>query len=241
VSPQVVERQSDAVGVVAHDALPPDFAKIPEGHPRGAVLASVAGTPQAREALIDNNIPQTAEVSRTATTYRATYEGAPRFESIEGTPLHDAVNSPVPVIQVDPKTYYALEDGVSFTGASPNGPWSVATTVPAVIYTIAPSSPLHYVTYVRVYSATPQAVTVGYTPGYYGTVVAPNNVVVYPRVYVGRTGPPRPTPTATARDSAGALSRASGSASASAPVRRQSRAWCSMYTRPRALMSFTRR
>ncbi len=101
------------------------------------------------------------------------------------------MNSPVPVIQVDAKTYYALEDGVWFAGVSPNGPWSVATSVPAVIYTIPPSSPLHYVTYVRVYGATPQNVTVGYTPGYYGTVVAPTDVVVYgtgyvyPPVYVG--------------------------------------------------------
>ncbi len=183
---------------VAHDALPADFAKIPESHPRGAALASVAGTPQAWEALIDNNIPQTAEVSRTATTFRATYEGAPRFESVEGTPLQSAVNSPVPVIQVDAKTYYALEDGVWFTGASPNGPWSVATSVPAVIYTIPPSSPLHYVTYVRVYNATAQNVTVGYTPGYYGTAVAPTNVVVYgtgyvyPPVYVGSYWYPPP-------------------------------------------------
>ena len=99
----------------------------------------MAGTPPSREALIDNNIPQTAEVSRTTATFRATYEGAPLFEGIEGTPLHSAVNSPVPVIQVDPKTYYALEDGVWFTGASPNGPWSVATAVPAVIYTIPPA------------------------------------------------------------------------------------------------------
>jgi hypothetical protein len=41
------------------------------------------------------------------------------------------------------------------------------------------SSPLYYVTYVRVYSATPDYVVVGYTPGYLGTVVAPGGVVVY--------------------------------------------------------------
>ena len=38
---------------------------------------------------------------------------------------------------------------------------------------------MHYVTYVRVYGSTPQVVYVGYTPGYYGTVVAPTTVVVY--------------------------------------------------------------
>jgi len=45
-------------------------------------------------------------------------------------------------------------------------PWVVAASVPAVIYTIPASSPLHYVTYVRIYEATPQVVYVGYTPGY---------------------------------------------------------------------------
>jgi hypothetical protein len=185
---------------VPHDKLPAAFTRIPETHPRGAVLASVPGTPQAKEALIDNSIPQTAEVSRTTTTYRATYDGAPKFQPIEGTPLQSAVNSPEPVIQIDAKTYYSLKDGVWFVAPAPMGPWTVATTVPAVIYTIPVSSPLHYVTYVQVYGSTPQTVYVGYTPGYYGTVVAPSTVVVYgtgyayPPVYVGAYWyPPPPT------------------------------------------------
>jgi hypothetical protein len=183
---------------VPHDKLPAAFAKIPATHPRGAVLASVPGTPQAKEALIDNSIPQTAEVSRSATTFQATYDGAPKFQLIEGTSLYYAVNSPVPVIQVEAKVYYALKDGVWFTATAPMGTWAVATTVPAAIYTIPASSPLHYVTYVHVYSSTPQTVYVGYTPGYYGTVVAPTNVVVYgtgyvyPPVYVGTYWYPPP-------------------------------------------------
>src|SRR5207245_7746166 len=44
--------------------LPGDFARIPESHPKGAVLASVPGTPQARQAVIANDIPQTATISR---------------------------------------------------------------------------------------------------------------------------------------------------------------------------------
>jgi hypothetical protein len=67
-----------------------------------------------------------------------------------------------------------------------------------VIYTIPVSSPLYHVTHVHVYSATPQTVYVGYTPGYYGTVVAPSSVVVYgtgyvyPPVYVGAYWYPPP-------------------------------------------------
>jgi hypothetical protein len=164
---------------VPHDKLPPDIAKIPETHPRGTVLASVPGTPQAQEALIDNSIPQTATVDRATTKLTVTYDGAPQLKPIEGTPLQYVVNAPVPVIQVDASTVYAVKDAVWFVGTSLNGPWAVATSVPAVIYTIPASSPMHYVTYVRVYGSTPQVVYVGYTPGYYGTVVAPTTVVVY--------------------------------------------------------------
>jgi hypothetical protein len=63
--------------------------------------------------------------------------------------------------------------------SSATGPWVVATSVPAVIYSIPASSPLHYVTYVQVYGSTPDQVYVGYTPGYLGTEVCPDRVVVY--------------------------------------------------------------
>jgi hypothetical protein len=55
----------------------------------------------------------------------------------------------------------------------------VASSVPEVIYTIPLSSPIHYVTYVRVYGTTPTEVYVGYTPGYLGTVASSDGVVVY--------------------------------------------------------------
>ena len=51
--------------------------------------------------------------------------------------------------------------------------------MPAIIYTIPPTSPLYYVTFVHVYGSTAQVVYVGYTPGYLGTVVTPAGVVVY--------------------------------------------------------------
>ncbi len=67
---------------VSGDRLPPDFARIPESHPKGEVLASVPGTPQAREAVIANDIPQTATISRRA-QLDVRYDGAPRFKAIE--------------------------------------------------------------------------------------------------------------------------------------------------------------
>lgn len=159
--------------------LPSDLAKIPLDHPRANALVSVPGTPQAEEAVIANSIPQTSTIRRSEATLDVPYDGVPRFEPIEGTPLQYAVNSPMPVIGIDANTYYCVQNGVWFVATSPTGPWVVATSVPAVIYSIPPSSPLYYVTYVRVYGFTPDYVYEGYTPGYLGTVVSPEGVVVY--------------------------------------------------------------
>ncbi len=98
------------------------------------------------------------------------------------------MNAPLPVIEVDPGSFYALDNGVWFVSNSAFGPWSVATWVPPVIYTIPRSSPLHYVTYVRVYEATPEVVYEGYTPGYVGSYVAPGSTVVYGSGWYYRPG-----------------------------------------------------
>ena len=163
---------------VAPDKLPADFAQIPATHEKANVLVSVAGTPQAKEALIANSIPQTETVSRT-TTMNVSYDGAPQFKPIENTTLQYAVNTSTPVIVVNSNSYYAVYNGVWFVATSAAGPWAVAATVPTIIYSIPVSSPLHYVTYVKIYGSTPEVVYVGYTPGYYGTVVTSSNVVVY--------------------------------------------------------------
>ena len=165
---------------VAARALPGDFARIPPTEPAGAVLASVAGTPQAKEAVIENAIPQTATVPRAnGPTFTPEFDGHPQHRPITGTPLAYVANSPTPVIRVAPKSYFAVEAGVWFEATSVFGPWQVATSVPEVIYSIPASSPLHHVIYVRIYSATPRAVEVGYTPGYTGTLITSEGVVVY--------------------------------------------------------------
>ena len=170
---------------VPPDSLPADFAKIPPDDPKADVLVSVAGTPQAKEAAIAASIPQTATVSRSKASLRVSYAGdVPEFRPIAGTPLAYAANTPVPVIRVDAEHYFAVSKGVWFVALVPAGPWRVADAVPAVIYTIPAASPLHYVTYVRIYSATPEVVVVGYTPGYLGVVVSPAGTVVYGTGYV---------------------------------------------------------
>ena len=164
---------------VENDRLPADFAKIPEKHPAGSVLASVAGTTQAKEAAIADEIPQTAQVRRSETTIQTQYDGDPAWEDIEDTSLSYARNSPTPVIRVAPDSYFAVDDGVWYTASAPLGPWIVATDIPLAIYSIPISCPIHYVTYVRVYRSSPEFVWVGYTPGYLGACLAPWGTVVY--------------------------------------------------------------
>jgi hypothetical protein len=160
--------------------LPENFAAIPESSPKAGVLVSVPGTGPAKEALIANAIPQTAVITRKEAQLLVEYDGEPQFTNIEGTELQYAANTATPVIRVDASHYYAVENAVWFVGAAPVGSWAVATSVPAAIYSIPPSSSLHYVTYVKVYRSTPEVVDVGYTPGYYGTVVSSTtSTVVY--------------------------------------------------------------
>lgn len=165
---------------VSGSELPADIATIPDRSPKAGVKASIAGTTQARQALIADAVPQRTKINRHETKLRTPIvDGDSKLEPIDGTTLSYVVNSPVPIIVSNPPTeYYAIEDGVWFVGTSIAGPWRVAARVPPAVYTIPPSSPLHYVTYVRIYEATADDVSVGYTPGYLGTVVS-DGVVVY--------------------------------------------------------------
>jgi hypothetical protein len=147
--------------------LPADFAKIPQDHPEAKVLVSVANTSQANEALISNEIPQTATVSKSQATFNATYDGDPKFKKISNTDLEYAVNASAPVIQ-DGDQFYACDNAVWFEAAGPFGPWAVATHVPDEIYAIPSNSPVYNVTYVKVYDQDNDDVTFGYTPGYMG-------------------------------------------------------------------------
>jgi hypothetical protein len=164
---------------VAATALPADFANIPNDSPKENVRASVPGTRQAREAVIANDIPQTAQVDRAQARFQPQISGDPEVKPIPETGLSFVSNSPTPIIMVSPTAWYAVQDGVWFTASAVQGPWVVATAVPAAVYAIPPSSPVHYATYVKIYNVTPQYVTVGYTYGYMGTVVSADGVVVY--------------------------------------------------------------
>jgi hypothetical protein len=130
--------------------LPADFAKISLEHPRSRVLASVPGTPQAAEAVLLAQVPQTARVNRKQVRApEVIYQQQPQFEPIAGTSVSRAVNTDKDIIKFG-DSYYMCFQGVWFTGQSATGPWTLADSIPQQIYEIPASSPAHHVTYVTV-------------------------------------------------------------------------------------------
>ncbi len=153
---------------VPNDELPEPFSDVPEESVNGAILSQVAGTQQAREAVLDNTIPQTAAINRDDTSFSVEYDGKPDFAPIEEISVEYAQNTSAAVFRYG-NLYYACDDGVWYVSNSATGPWGVATEIPDAIYKIPASNPHHNVTYVKVYDVTPQVVYVGYTPSYYGS------------------------------------------------------------------------
>lgn len=181
---------------VAADKLPEDFKRIPPGSVKGDVLAHVAGTEPASDALLDSYVPQTAAIDRKKVAKpQVEYDGEPRFEPVEGTSMTYAVNTPYSVLKVE-QSYYCCDDAVWYVSSAPIGPWEVCDLVPPAIDTLPPSCPVYPVKYVYVYESTPDVVYCGYTPGYVGCYTYHGAVVfgtgyVYP-AWVGTAYYPRP-------------------------------------------------
>jgi hypothetical protein len=147
--------------------LPKDFMQISESSDKAHVLASIAGTDEANDAIAESYIPHTATISKEKFEYKPQYDGNPKFEEVDGVPnLFYAVNTADQCVRLDSK-YYLCYKGAWYSSSSPHGPWYVCSEVPDEIYNIPPSNPLYNTTYVEVYDDTPGYIEVGYTPGYY--------------------------------------------------------------------------
>lgn len=156
---------------VSSDALPEAFKNIPPNSPKGEARASIAGTDEAEEAILDASIPQTAAVKvGPAPDVSVNYDGKPQFQAVNGTDMQYAVNTSDPIFK-EGTMYYACKDGVWYTAADPNGPWSVSSSTPNGIDKLPPSNPHYNTKYVYIYQTTPQIVYVGYTPAYMGTYI----------------------------------------------------------------------
>jgi len=180
---------------IAANTLPADFSKIPEGSKKDNVLASVAGTDAAREAVMDAQIPQTAKVDRKNASTDVTYDGNPQFENINGTSMQYAVNTQNSVIRYRDR-YYTVDKGVWFEAPTATGPWSVCVNRPEEVDIIPPSYPVYNMKYVYIYDSNPDWVYTGYTPGYLNAYIYGPTVVYgtgfYYRPWYGHHFYPRP-------------------------------------------------
>ncbi len=157
---------------VASDKLPENFARIPEDSEIGHLLVSIAGTEQAKEAVLDAQIPQTSAIQRDNVDLKVEYDGQPQFETVKGTSskVEYAVNTGESVFKVQ-SHFYCCHEAVWYESKNASGPWEVCDDVPDEIYTIPPENPHYNVKYVQVYESTPQVVYVGYYPGYRGSYI----------------------------------------------------------------------
>ncbi|MBL0057770.1 MAG: hypothetical protein IPP35_01270 [Elusimicrobia bacterium] len=164
---------------VAADKLPEDFAKIPANSSRAGVLPFIAGTPQAREAVLDASVPQTAAVKKGPADVKVVYDGAPKWKAVEGMEKNEvayAENTADAIFKVKNR-YYLCKEAVWYEAAQPEGPWSVAVSIPSELNKLPPSTPNYQSSYVYIYESTPEVVYVGYTPGYMGCYVYGPTVV----------------------------------------------------------------
>jgi len=162
----------------ATTSLPPDFARIPDDDPHAFVRDSVPGSPDAADAVQLASVPHRATVQRDQLTLSVSYTGAPRFLPIPPTAMSYAANTPESVLLVDGR-YYCCHQAVWFVAPTPTGPWSVASSVPAEVYTIPADSPMFPLTFVHIDSATDSAVSVSYTSGYEGEYVAQTGTLMF--------------------------------------------------------------
>ena len=129
------------------------------------------GTPEAAEAVLLAQIPETATVAKNLQAPPVSYQGTPEFQPVEQTTVQRAVNTDKDIIKVG-DLYYMCFQGVWFMSRTPTGPWEVTGEVPKAIYTIPVSSPSYSVTYVVVQSSTPTTVVYVASPAYSGVMVA---------------------------------------------------------------------
>jgi len=148
--------------------LPASFAKIPPDSDIGEMRASVPGTDEAEDALLDAEIPQTTAVKRAGARLDVPYDGDPKFVPIEGTKTAYAINTPTAVLRIEGR-YYACDNAVWYVSDSPTGPWVLADSVPSdELDQIPPSAPVYNTKYVRIYDSNQDEVVDGYTEGYEG-------------------------------------------------------------------------
>ena len=153
---------------VPSDKLPDGFASIPRGSQIAHLRSSVAGTPEAEEAVLSARVPKIEAVDRNEKpSLQVTYDGEPEFRRVKDTSVAVAVNTSSSVFRQEDE-YFLCEDAVWYVSDSPHGPWTVSSRRPEGIEELPAGNPQYHTKYVYIYDSTPDVVYVGYTPGYFG-------------------------------------------------------------------------
>lgn len=147
--------------------LPAAFSAIPEKGEWSTLRVHIAGTPEANEAVAQQQVPQTARVPRT-NTITVEFDGEPQWVKVQDLVVEYAKNSADAVFRLSGPQYFACRDGVWYQAPDHKGPYTVATSVPDALKRLPPDCPYHNVSYVYVYESDPTYVWCGYTPGYMG-------------------------------------------------------------------------
>lgn len=157
--------QSNQWTFVSPDSLPVDFYNIGDDTPVSNILAHIPGTKEAKMAVLETQIPQTAEIDRHSTNYQVTYDGKPTFKKIQDTEMLYAINTEKDVLLIN-GTFYSCDNGIWYESKDANGPWIVSIRRPSEVDDIPLEYPIHRVKYVYVFDYTPDIVIVGYYSGY---------------------------------------------------------------------------
>lgn len=159
--------------------LPTAFSDIPATHGMGYVRVSVAGTLEAKTALLEASLPQKKTTKITDRLELSDqYDGEPRFQRIPSTSVLRASNSPYDIFELQ-GVYYLCYIGAWYQADNAIGPWAPAFRVPDVIYDIPAESPSYPVTQVTVTQSTPTTVTYSATSSYYTGIYSYYGMPVY--------------------------------------------------------------
>lgn len=165
---------------VSQNDLPKEFLDIPADDPSADVRASIAGTEEAEEAVVEAQVPVKAQVSLTdEPTLEVEYDGEPAFQEVPGTECAYAINTIFEVLRIGGRCY-CCRDGVWFVADRPLGRWHLARVLPPALLRLPPSCPLYHTRFCVVDSCTDGFVTYSCTGGYWGTFIDPlSHVCVY--------------------------------------------------------------
>ena len=153
---------------VAPADVPAEFALLPGGRVLGPAKASVPHTPEAAAAVAAVAERRTVTVRRAAAACAVTWDGAPAWQGVPGTPMRLATNASRPVLEAN-RRLWCCDDAVWFVADGPDGPWSVADALPDALDAVPAWSAAYPLSFVEVRSSDESSVTFSYRPGYFGT------------------------------------------------------------------------